>query len=66
MCPLIKTNGEYFCSVKTSNPESNDDDQETFSDWDMYEISLCHNETCDVLENEYQVDMNSKEHNDRS
>lgn len=65
MCLLTKTNGEYFCSVKISNPEP-DDDPETFSDLDMYEISLCRNETCEVLENEYQVDMNSKEHNDQS
>lgn len=65
MCLLTKTNGEYFCSVKTSNPESDDDD-ETFSDWDMYEISLCHNGTREMLDNKYEVDMNSKEHNDRS
>ncbi|XP_038591024.1 interleukin-21 receptor isoform X2 [Micropterus salmoides] len=44
VCMLTNTNGDYFCSVKTS--ESMPDDYAvTFDDTVTFEISLCHNKS---------------------
>ncbi|XP_031147214.1 interleukin-21 receptor isoform X2 [Sander lucioperca] len=61
VCMLTNTNGDYFCSVNTSNPMPDDDDDhysEPFDDVVSFEISLCHNKTdgsemCEKLDYKY-------------
>ncbi|XP_034716867.1 interleukin-21 receptor isoform X1 [Etheostoma cragini] len=59
VCMLKNTNGDYFCSVNTSNPMPDDDYSEPFDDLDSFEISLCHNKTdgselCEKLDDNYE------------
>ncbi|XP_018537283.1 interleukin-21 receptor [Lates calcarifer] len=60
VCALTNTNGDYFCSVKTSDPMPDDSDYfpVSYTTLDTYEIALCHNqedgsETCEVLDSQY-------------
>lgn len=51
-----------MCSVNRD-----DGSEDTFVDMDIFELSLCHSqknfsETCELLEEEYSPEMNSKEH----
>lgn len=73
MCALTNTNGDYFCSVKTSDPMPDDSDYfpVSYTTLDTYEIALCHNqedgsETCEVLDSQYTPFTNSKAQNDLS
>lgn len=61
VCKLKElTNGEYFCSVRIHNSEPGDLDM--FDDTDNYNITLCHSaaQRCDVMIENYQVDVNIK------
>ncbi|XP_068162201.1 interleukin-21 receptor isoform X2 [Antennarius striatus] len=65
-CMLTKTSGDYFCSVKIHNVTPDHDDYYalTFSDLDIFVISLCRKkselENCDRLDKEYRPSMNIK------
>lgn len=67
---LTNTNGDYFCTVTTKDETANDDFYpKTFVDTDVFEISLCHNQSdgskrCEMLDDPYEPVKNSKEHND--
>ncbi|CAG5908385.1 unnamed protein product [Menidia menidia] len=61
VCELKNTTEGYFCST-TAEPN---DDQDTFTDLDSYEISLCHRidegpETCELLVEEYTPEKHIK------
>lgn len=66
VCVLENTNGDYFCSVRTLDPATDENYHfRTFMDLDYYEISLCHNqnngsETCELLDEEYMPASNIK------
>ncbi|XP_072229116.1 interleukin-21 receptor [Leuresthes tenuis] len=56
VCELTNTTDGYFCSMTTS-ADGPDDFQNTFSDTDAYEISLCRkdegSDTCKLLDDNY-------------
>eukprot|EP00064_Thunnus_orientalis_P001340 superscaffoldBa00000091_g1343 len=59
VCMLTNTNGDYFCTVKVR------DDDYCFTDMDVFEISLCHNQSngsqsCELLDETYQPFQNIK------
>lgn len=65
-CMLTNVKGDYFCSVKIANPPD-DDYPDLLDDLDEFEIKLCHNkkdgsENCELLNNAYRPQDNSKEH----
>ncbi|XP_042253551.1 interleukin-21 receptor [Thunnus maccoyii] len=59
VCMLTNTNGDYFCTVKVR------DDDDCFTDMDVFEISLCHNQSngsqsCEQLDETYEPFQNIK------
>ncbi|XP_059181136.1 interleukin-21 receptor [Centropristis striata] len=64
VCNLTKNNKDYFCSVTIADPMPDDYYSDIFSDSDIFNISLCHNQNgsknCVELEDEYEPEENIK------
>lgn len=61
-CLLAHTAQGYFCSIDRREKRP---DVDIFFDLDVYEISLCpdnSSDSCEVLEEEYRPSLNSKRH----